>query len=64
VATLFSGNIQESTNSYFDSLVQINVENLASYYALVKIQTEKSFLVSIISGVIGFALITEGQIKL
>lgn len=62
IASIFLGNVQESSNSYFDSLVRINVDNLASYYALVKIHTNKSFLVSISAGVIGFILIGAGLI--
>ncbi len=62
IASIFLGNVQESSNSYFDSLVRINVDNLASYYALVKIHTDKSFLVSITAGVIGFILIGAGLV--
>jgi hypothetical protein len=62
IVNIFSGNVQESSGSYFDSLVQINVENLASYYALVKTHTDKSFLVSIIAGIIGFTLIAAGLV--
>jgi hypothetical protein len=50
----------EGYGSYFDSLVRINVENLAAYYTLVKAQTDKSFLVSLGVGVIGFVLIVTG----
>ena len=49
-----------STPSYFDSLVRINVENLAEYYSLVKVHTDNSFRVSIIAGVIGFIFILIG----
>jgi hypothetical protein len=55
-----TGNSGES--NYFDSLVKINVENLAAYYALVKVQTDKSFMVSVASGIIGFILIVMGLI--
>jgi hypothetical protein len=48
--------------SYFDSLVRINVDNLAAYYALVKVHTDKSFMVSIVVGCIGFILIIAGLI--
>ena len=61
VLSLLSGNTQQSqTSSYFDSLVRINVENLSTYYALVKVHTDKSFMVSIIVGIIGFVLIGIG----
>lgn len=46
--------------SYFDRLVQINLENLAAYYSLVKAQTDKSFHLSWIAGLIGFVLILAG----
>lgn len=52
---------QEPT-SYFDRLVQINVDNLADYYAMVRVHTDKSFKVSIIAGLFGFALISVGLI--
>ncbi len=48
--------------TYFDSLVRINVDNLAEYYALVKAHTDKSFLVSIAVGSAGFAMIIAGLI--
>jgi hypothetical protein len=49
--------------SYFDSLVRINVENLAAYYGLVKVQTDKSFAVSVIMGIAGFILIAFGLLS-
>lgn len=48
------------SEQYFDSLVRINVENLAAYYALVKVHTDKSFLVSIAVGIVGFVFIIAG----
>ena len=48
--------------SYFDSLVTINVENLAEYYSLVKVHTNNSFRASLFVGVIGFSLIVVGVI--
>jgi len=48
--------------SYFDSLVRINVENLAAYYSLVKVHTDNSFRVSLVAGIIGFVLITMGLV--
>lgn len=47
---------------YFDSLVKINIENLAAYYSLVKVHTSQSFKVSLISSIIGFGLIVTGLI--
>lgn len=46
--------------SYFDSLVRINVENLAEYYNLVKMHTDNSFRVSIVMSVVGFIFILVG----
>lgn len=46
--------------SYFDSLVRINVENLAEYYNLVKVHTDNSFRVSIVVSVVGFIFILVG----
>ena len=48
--------------SYFDRLVGINVDNLAAYYALVKLHTDKSFVVATAAGVVGFALVITGLI--
>jgi len=47
----------ESPPSYFDTLVKINVENLANYYSLVRVQTDKSFVVSVWVGLVGFGFI-------
>lgn len=47
---------------YFDRLVTINVDNLAAYYSLVKEQTDKSFQVSVVVGVVGFVLIAVGLV--
>jgi hypothetical protein len=51
-----------SAASYFDSLVKINVENLAAYYTLVKVHTNKSFTVSIAVGLLGILLIMSGLV--
>ena len=48
------------SESYFDSLVNINVTNLGAYYGLVKAHTNNSFLVSIAAGLVGFLLIIIG----
>nr|WP_294926114.1 hypothetical protein [uncultured Flavobacterium sp.] len=47
---------------YFDSLVKINVENLAAYYSLVKTHTSQSFKVSLLISIIGFILIISGLV--
>ncbi|CAI2766334.1 TRADD-N-associated membrane domain-containing protein [Flavobacterium collinsii] len=47
---------------YFDSLVKINVENLAAYYSLVKTHTSLSFKVSLLISIIGFILIISGLV--
>ncbi len=49
-----------ATTSYFDSLVQINVENLAAYYSLAKFHTNNAFRVALAAGVLGFVLIAAG----
>ena len=46
--------------SYFDSLVRVNVENLAEYYSLVKVHTDNIFRVSIVISVVGFIFILAG----
>lgn len=48
--------------SYFESLVKINVDNLAEYYSLVKVHTNNSFKASLGVGLIGFVLIMIGVI--
>lgn len=48
--------------SYFESLVRINVENLAAYYALVKVHTDNSYKVAIRISIFGFLLIVVGLI--
>jgi hypothetical protein len=52
----------ENKPEYFDSLVKINVENLAAYYSLVKTHTSQSFKVSLLISIIGFILIVTGLI--
>jgi len=52
----------ENKPEYFDSLVKINVENLAAYYSLVKTHTSQSFKVSLVISVIGFMLIAAGLV--
>jgi hypothetical protein len=47
-------------DTYFDNLVKINVENLAAYYELVKIQTDKSFRASLGIAYFGGSLIVVG----
>lgn len=51
---------QSESNGYFDSLVNINVENLGAYYALVKLHTARSFKLTSTAGIIGFGLIMFG----
>ncbi len=48
--------------SYLDSLVRINVENLAAFYALVKGHTEKSYKVAIRVCAFGFFLMVVGLV--
>jgi hypothetical protein len=53
---------RRETGDYFDALVRINVENLAGYYSLVKVHTNKSFLVAIAAGIAGFVLLAAGLV--
>jgi hypothetical protein len=48
--------------TYFDSLVRINIENLAAFYVLVKGHAERSYNVAIRICVFGFFLMTVGLI--
>jgi hypothetical protein len=50
--------------SYFDSLVRINVENLAAIYVFVKGHVEKSYKIAIRVSIFGFFLIIVGLIVL
>lgn len=56
------GEKDSDSQSYFDNLVKINIENLSEYYSLVKTHTNNSFRVSILSGIIGFFFITFGLV--
>jgi hypothetical protein len=42
-----------ASDSYFERLVAINVENLAAYYSLVKTHTNNSFMAALTMGVAG-----------
>jgi hypothetical protein len=48
--------------TYFDSLVNINIENLSEYYSLVKKHTQKSFILSCTASASGFVLIVLGLV--
>jgi len=48
--------------SYFDSLIRINIENLAAFYVLVKGHTDKSYKVAMRVCVFGFFLMIAGLI--
>jgi hypothetical protein len=52
--------LTRTNDDYFDNLVKINVDNLRDYYALVKVQTNNSFIASIGAGMVGFILIVIG----
>jgi hypothetical protein len=60
LAQLPSPTAEGDKKDYFDALVSINVDNLASYYSLVKTQTDKSFMVALSMGVAGFMLLIGG----
>jgi hypothetical protein len=55
--------ISKPEEAYFIDLTLINIKNLKAYYQMVKSQTEKSFYVSLFSGIIGFGLIAYGIFK-
>ncbi len=50
-----------SEGEYFERLVNINVENLSTYYITVKSHANKSFMTSLFVGVVGFILIGVGM---
>ncbi len=52
--------ITSEKTTYFDRLVEINIDNLGAYYALVKAQTDRSFMASIVVAFVGFFLISVG----
>lgn len=51
---------RENNHSDFNRLVAINIENLAEYYEMIKLHTDKSFTFALISGITGFLLIITG----
>jgi hypothetical protein len=59
---LSSGSGPSSADSYFEDLVKINLKNLAAYYELVKIQTDKSFRATLSIAYFGAFLIITGLI--
>lgn len=62
IESQFAKSFEQTSASYFDALVRINIDNLGEYYALVKLHTQKSFNASIIAGGVGFMLIICGII--
>jgi hypothetical protein len=60
IATQFAKVNEKPT--YFESLVEINVLNLASYYELVKTHTDKSFRLTVRICLFGFFLIVSGLV--
>jgi TRADD-N domain-containing protein len=48
--------------SYFDSLVRINIENLAAFDVLVKVQADKSYKIAMRVCIFGFFLVIVGLI--
>lgn len=52
--------ITSEKTTYFDRLVEINIDNLGAYYALVKAQADRSFMASIVVAFVGFFLISVG----
>lgn len=62
IKRIYLGFPDTGQTEYFDSLVKINVENLAAYYSLVKTHTSESFKVSLLISIIGFILIAIGLV--
>ena len=60
--TKFRDEGDNAAPSYFDSLVKINIDNLAEYYSLVKVHTNNSFRSSLLTAFVGFAFILIGVI--
>ena len=54
----FAANLEKP--SYFDSLVRINVENMAAFYVLAKGHAEKSYRIAITVSIFGFLLLIVG----
>jgi ABC-type multidrug transport system fused ATPase/permease subunit len=52
----------EDKKEYFESLLQLNIQNLDSYYRMVKVHTAQSFRVSLMLSTIGILLITAGLV--
>ena len=57
----FSKNNSGSSH-YFETLVQINVDNLGEYYSLIKRHTNNSFIMSALASIIGFIVIITGLV--
>ena len=53
---------EEDEPSYIDSLVAINIENLAEYYSMIRNQTDNSYRASLVAGIVGFGLLAAGTI--
>jgi hypothetical protein len=53
---------ESDTSRYFKSLVEINILYLKDYYSLVKVHTDKSYIVATLAGMIGFGFIIVGLI--
>jgi hypothetical protein len=51
-----------ASSDYFDELVKINIDNLGTYYVMVKHHTDNSFKIASIVGIAGFLLIALGVI--
>lgn len=60
IVTQFAKATEKPT--YFESLVEINVLNLASYYELVKTHTDKSYRTTVRICLFGFFLIVAGLV--
>jgi hypothetical protein len=57
---LYFGLPGSDNSNYFDKLVNINIDNLGDYYRLVKVHSRQSFLISVVSGIVGLIFIIIG----
>ncbi|MBN8568979.1 MAG: hypothetical protein J0M18_05070 [Ignavibacteria bacterium] len=49
-----------SEEEYFNKLINVNLSNMESYYLLVKLQTTKSFRITVFGIIVGFLILISG----
>ena len=57
---MFNGWPEDEKKGYYESLLNMNVENLNSYYQMVRIHAAESFMASLLLSVTGILIITGG----